>query len=116
MKKKDAGCKNSKKVVVTFSPTEYDYLVGKFEKTTFQYLPQMIRHLIFGKPVTVIYRNQSLDDFVESAVDLKNAFWATPNASTPELLDRMEAYHFLLLHIYEKCMQKQPFREKLEKL
>jgi hypothetical protein len=116
MKKKDSRDKRSKEVVVTFSLTEYERLLGKFKQTTFQYLPQMIRHLVFGKPITVLYRNQSLDDFIERVVDLKNAFWETPHASDPQLLEKMEVFYFFLLQIYGECMQKQPFPQNAGKL
>ena len=71
MKKKD---KESRTCILytRLTPTEYEKLVAASKKTTFLRLSEYARALLTSKPVTNLYRNESADDFLLIAIELKN--------------------------------------------
>jgi hypothetical protein len=50
-----------------------------FKKTTCRKLSQYARKILFGKPVTLYQRNQSLDEFMEEMILLRNELNAIGN-------------------------------------
>ena len=53
-------------------PEELSMIQGKFKKTTCRKISDYARRVLLDQPVNVTYRNQSLDDFMEEMVRLKN--------------------------------------------
>ncbi len=51
---------------------EYQQLQTKCKSTTCKKLSEYVRHIIFNKPITVLQRNQSLDDFMAEMIGLRN--------------------------------------------
>jgi len=62
----------TRKVSVRLTSGEYASLYEKFKTTTHRNLVAYLRDLIHRKPVTVKYRNQSIDDFLPVAIGIKN--------------------------------------------
>lgn len=70
-----AGCtftKNMKRHIVRtqMQADEYASFLKGFSRTLYKKKSHYARKLLLGEPVTVIYRNHSLDDFIEMAVGL----------------------------------------------
>ena len=60
-------------------PKEYEQIHGQFTQTTCRKLSEYARKVLLNKPVTVKFRNQSADDFLEQMVRLKNELSAIGN-------------------------------------
>jgi hypothetical protein len=73
MKRKEP---RSRHLIVRLSPEEYVALQERFDGTTYRVFSDYIRDLIQQKPISVKQRNQSLDDFLPIAVELKNELQA----------------------------------------
>ncbi len=54
-----------------FNKTEYDALQKLFRQTTCRDLGDYMRRLALNKPVSITYRNQSVDDFLADMLSLK---------------------------------------------
>jgi mobilization protein MobC len=63
-------------MTIRVSLEEYANLREKFEKTTCRTMTEWCRNLIFQNPVTVYYRNESLDQFLPIAIGIKNELQA----------------------------------------
>jgi hypothetical protein len=57
---------------IRLNPQEYDKLHKLFSKTTCRKMSEYARKILLNKPVTEIYRNQSLDDFMAEMMKLRN--------------------------------------------
>jgi hypothetical protein len=62
----------SRKVTIRLSQEEYDLLSSKCKDTTSRQLSEYLRDILNKGPVTVRHRNQSADDFLPIAIQLKN--------------------------------------------
>ena len=51
---------------------EYEQIAKRCESSTCKKLSEYVRHIIFNKPITVLQRNQSLDDFMSEMIVLRN--------------------------------------------
>lgn len=60
-------------------PKEYELIHRHFTKTTCRKLSEYARKVLLNKPVTVKFRNQSADEFLEQMVQLKNELSAIGN-------------------------------------
>ena len=69
MKRKAVKTRN---LIIRVSPEEYARLQEKFKATTHRVFSDYIRDLLHQKPVTVWQRNKSLDEFLVTALALKN--------------------------------------------
>jgi hypothetical protein len=54
-----------------FNKSEYDSLQTFFRQTTCRDLGDYMRRVALSKPVSIHYRNQSLDDFLADMISLK---------------------------------------------
>lgn len=59
-------------VHLRLKPEEYSQILGKFKNTTCRKLSDYLRKVLLNQPVTVNYRNQSLDDFMHEMLLLRN--------------------------------------------
>ena len=66
-------------VVVRMNATEFALAENFRKNTTERYLSTYLRKLSLQKPVTVKYRNQSADDFLQSMLELKKELSAIGN-------------------------------------
>jgi len=58
-------------IYVSLPPEEYEKVRSYLSKTTCRSLSQYARKRIIGEPVTVYYRDQSYDEFIEVGIQLK---------------------------------------------
>ncbi len=61
----------SKWIKVRLKPSEEIELNKRFKKSTFQNLSEYGRAMILGEPVTIIYRDKSMDEVLEELVLLR---------------------------------------------
>ena len=91
---------------------EYLRLKEGFEKTTCRSLSEYIRKLIFGKKVSVYYRNQTFDEFTEESIQLKKALIIlceqgdTKALETDWLKQKVQEMQVILNKIADACSQK----------
>ena len=60
-------------------PEEYDRIYALFRQTTCRKLSEYARNVLLNKPLTIKYRNQSADRFLEEMILLKNELSAIGN-------------------------------------
>jgi hypothetical protein len=74
--------KNNRTKIITLrlSPAEYDQLNNKFKTTTCRKLSEYIRKVLLTEKVTMLTRNQSLDDFMAEMIALRNELSALGNS------------------------------------
>ncbi|WP_317191302.1 plasmid mobilization protein [Flavobacterium agrisoli] len=77
MEKKDAN--RTRFVGVRFTPEEYKKMGERWKATRCRKLSDFIRRQVFNKPVTTVYRNQSLDDFMYEIIRLRGELNAVGN-------------------------------------
>ena len=62
----------SRIIGLRLTPEEYEQIAKRCESSTCKKLSEYVRHIIFNKPITVLQRNQSLDDFMSEMIVLRN--------------------------------------------
>lgn len=66
-------------VGLRFTPEEYQKIERKWKASTYRKLSDYIRMHLFNKPVTVKYRNESLDEFMAEVIRLKSELHSLGN-------------------------------------
>lgn len=66
----------TKHLHILLTETEYREINSHLEKTTCQNRSDYVRRVLLKKPVTLNYRNQSLDEILEEMIRLKTALQA----------------------------------------
>lgn len=66
-------------LLTRFKQAEYDQINNRFKKTRFRKLSEYVRSVLLGKPVTVFYRDKSMDDLLEEMVNLRQELNAIGN-------------------------------------
>ncbi|WPU94830.1 hypothetical protein SNE25_04750 [Mucilaginibacter sabulilitoris] len=61
----------SKWIKVRLKPSEEEAFSKDFKKSTFQNLSEYGRAMILGKPVTIVYRDKSMDEVLEELIQLR---------------------------------------------
>lgn len=64
---------------VRLSEEEYKKILTHFKKTTCRKLSQYTRNKMLDKPLTLLYRNQSLDDVMAELIPLRKSLFALSN-------------------------------------
>lgn len=64
--------KRTKWIHIRLTSTEANKINEKFRKTAYKDLSSYIRKILLNKPVTVVTRNQSFDQFIQEMILLKN--------------------------------------------
>lgn len=64
---------------VGLTPEDYQKVYAKFSKSTCRSLSEYSRKILLCKPIVTYYRNQSLDDFMEESIVLRNELTAIGN-------------------------------------
>lgn len=91
---------------------DYKAFIEAFQGTTYQSMTAYARNLILGKPVRVLCRNRSLDDFIELGVKMRKELrlLLTKDLLTVEekedLMRRVGQIEEYLINIVEICRQK----------
>ena len=68
MKRKNSN--RTRIVGLRFTPEEYAKIQKKWKASTCRKLSDYIRRHLFEKPITTIYRNQSLDEMIHEMIQL----------------------------------------------
>lgn len=66
-------------VGLRFTPSEYAEIEKKWKGSTCRKLSDYIRKILFNKPITTNYRNQSLDEFIFEIIRLRTELKALGN-------------------------------------
>lgn len=69
MKERD---NKGRRLYIRVSEAEYQYIQTQFSRTADRKLSSYTRKMLLGKPVTIIYHNQSLEDIVTILTKLQN--------------------------------------------
>jgi uncharacterized protein (UPF0335 family) len=69
----------TRRITLRMTPEEYGKIECKYKASTCRKLSDYVRKHLFDKPITTTYRNQSLDDFIEETVTLRNELSAIGN-------------------------------------
>ncbi|MFV8327298.1 plasmid mobilization protein [Flavobacterium sp. ZS1P14] len=69
----------TRKIGLRLTPEEYSKIEHKWKSSTCRKLSDYLRKHLLNKPITTTYRNQSLDDFMEETVVLRNELNAIGN-------------------------------------
>ena len=69
MKQKEEN--RARRMIVRLNTEEHVRLDKRFKKTTCRCLSEYVRKVLFDKPVTVYYRNQSMDEVLEELILLR---------------------------------------------
>ncbi|HEY4288863.1 MAG TPA: hypothetical protein VGN00_17290 [Puia sp.] len=91
---------------------DYEKFMEGYKKTLCRNKSDYMRRILLGKPVTVTYRNRSLDDFIEIAVQLRRDWRSLlaksgfNQAEIEELKRRITLIEENLIQISEQCLQK----------
>lgn len=68
-----------KRVTIRFTHAEYQRLENSFKESTCRQLVDYCRKVLAAKPVTIFYRNKSLDDFMLEMIRIRKDFNAVGN-------------------------------------
>ena len=69
----------TRRITLRLTPEEYAKIEKRYKASTCRKLSNYVRKHLFDKPITTHYRNQSLDDFIEETVLLRNELSAIGN-------------------------------------
>ncbi|WP_348810618.1 plasmid mobilization protein [Flavobacterium maritimum] len=69
----------TRRITLRLTPEEYTKIEHKWKVSTCRKLSDYVRKHLFDKPITTHYRNQSLDDFMEETVLLRDELSAIGN-------------------------------------
>ena len=69
---KERKLSRSRIIGLRLTREEYEQIAKRCESSTCKKLSEYVRHIIFNKPITVLQRNQSLDDFMSEMIVLRN--------------------------------------------
>jgi hypothetical protein len=75
MKKKEIP-NRGRKVSIRLQQAEYDQLVQRYKESTCWKMSEYIRDVLMNRPITVRRRNQSADEFLSVALQLKKELQA----------------------------------------
>jgi chromosome segregation ATPase len=105
--------------------SEYYTIERKYKTSTCHSLSEYLRKLLLGKPVTIIYRNQSLEDLIEEIVPLNNQINSVRD-SVVELLEKLSlqdqidpltpSLETLELQINQLCKTVGETKKQIEKI
>ncbi len=69
----------TKLITLRLTPVEYEQLNSRFKATTSRKFSDYLRKVLLTGKVTVLTRNQSLDDFMAEMIELRNQLSAIGN-------------------------------------
>ena len=91
---------------------ELENIKEGYATTTCRSMSEYVRKLIFRRPITIRYRNQAFDHFIEEAIRLRKAITLFCNQGEVnerernELLQKMEEIRSIIIKISEICSPK----------
>jgi hypothetical protein len=99
--------KRTEWIHIRLTPSEASKINERFRKTPYKDLSSYIRKILLNKPVTVVMRNESFDQFIQEMILLKNELSAIGSnlnqiakkinsyAATPSIKLLMESYRLV---------------------
>ena len=69
----------TKRLTIRFTESEYELLEKAFKKSTCRQMVAYARKLLGAKPVTILYRNQSLDQLMNELIKIRKELNALGN-------------------------------------
>jgi hypothetical protein len=97
---------------VSLKKGEYEKFIQAYKNTSYRSKAAYARKLLLGKPPTMLYRNRSLDEFIESGVQLRKllklltAKESLTRDERTELQRQLGSIEYLLITIVDLCKQK----------
>ena len=76
---KEQNDNRTKWLHIRLKPNEHQKIEKKFQKTTCRKLSEYARKMLLNKPLTINYRNQSLDEFMAEIIRLRTELHAIGN-------------------------------------
>lgn len=97
-----------KPIALLLSQEDYDKLYLAWKGSVCQTLSEYVRRVLMGKTVVVRVRNESMENFLEIAVDLKNELVKVSSNCNDdsELLPLVKDILELMKKIYLSCGEK----------
>ena len=93
-----------KVVNIQFAPAEYEKLFERFGQSTCRSFSAYIRNVLMGKGIVIRKRNDSLEEFLEIAIDIKNQLREIMSSEDkPGLREVIDQVLELMLKIYNEC-------------
>ncbi|HEY4877096.1 MAG TPA: plasmid mobilization relaxosome protein MobC [Puia sp.] len=94
-------------------PEEYNTIYDFYFETTCRKLSEYARNVLLQKPVSIIYHNQTAEDFLSAMNELKNKLDSAikildtnSESSKQNLLDKAEEIRVRMNQIYELWCQQ----------
>ena len=103
MRKNDPS--NIRCIYVGLKLEEYAKIELQYKASTCRNKSEYIRNLIYNRPITILYRNQSLDNLIEEMVILNNEI----NAIKNDLSKTLE-----ILHIHKDSLEFKKLLQDVE--
>lgn len=106
------GDKKLFQINVSLKEGEYEKFLHAYKETSYRSKAAYARKLLLGKPATVLYRNRSLDEFIETGVQLRKQLkllTAKESLTREEMIDaqkRLASIEELLITIVDLCKQR----------
>jgi hypothetical protein len=106
------GDKKLFQINVSLKEGEYERFTQAYKNTSYRSKAAYARKLLLGKPATVLYRNRSLDEFIESGVQLRKQLKLLTAKETltreerTDLQQKLMSIEELLITIVSICKQK----------
>jgi hypothetical protein len=100
-----------KRITFNLSQQEYDHIVGSCAKTACRSLSEYCRTFLSGKPITVYYRDQAYDEFIETAIQLRKGLDAVflhdgiPEIEKEAISNEIQTIKEMLSKIYDHVSQ-----------
>lgn len=89
---------------VQFPPAEYEALWQRYQQSTCQTLSGYVRNVLTSKVIYIRNRNESLENFLEIAVDIKNDLHTIVGSEGhPLLRETVDEILELMQKIYREC-------------
>ncbi|HLZ86464.1 MAG TPA: hypothetical protein VKQ52_04475 [Puia sp.] len=101
-----------KKLGIPMTEEEHQAFMKGYKATVYRSISAYARKLLLGKPVQLIYRDRSLDDFIETAVKLRKELklLLAKDSFTPSEKERLQqditSIEENLIKLVETCCQK----------
>lgn len=100
------------KVYVSMGKEEYEEFLRAYKSTIYRNQSAYARKLLLGKPVRVIIRDRSLDDFIEWGVGLRKDLKllldrdSFTQSEKEELRQKLNAVEEIIIQIVKQCSRK----------
>lgn len=61
----------TRRLIIRLKPQEFRLIENRFKKSISRKLSEYIRNVLFGKPITVLHRDKSMDEILEELILLR---------------------------------------------